>query len=112
MSVTKINGLRTKARVFAPDAFDPGQVVECAGKRGVVWSLGSQVGRSTDSRWVVVEDGSVELLVLNKSGSGNAQKLSASSWGSQQWERYMPANAAPFSVSEFVNECDQLELAA
>jgi hypothetical protein len=112
MASARINGLRTKARVFAPEAFDPGQVVEFDGKRGVVWSLGCDVGRSTDSRWVVVEDGGVELLVLYKDGSGKAQTLRAAGWTS--WARYVPTNAAPFSVAEFASEFaqEEMELAA
>lgn len=106
----KITGLRTKARVFAPEAFDAGQVVEWDGKRGVVWSLGPDVGRSTDSRWVVVEDGSVELLVLDKAGSGREQTLRASNW--RGWSRYVPTNAVAFDMSEFEAEFEQMELAA
>lgn len=109
MSV-KINGLRTKARVFAPDAFDPGQVVVFAGRSGVVWSLGGEVGRSYDTRWVVLEDGSVNLLTLDKSGSGKDQQLVPFSW--TDWRSYVPANAVPFSVAEFTDGSDQMEMAA
>jgi hypothetical protein len=99
----KINGLRTKARVFAPETFDPGQVVEFVGRRGVVWSLGPEVGRTFDSRWVAVEDGGVELLFVDKS-SGEAYR-----WG----ERYVPTNAVAFKVAEFSAESfEQFELAA
>jgi hypothetical protein len=106
-SVVKINGLRSKARVFAPEAFDPGQVVEFAGKRGVVWSLGYENGRRIDSRWVVVEDGGIELLMLDKKGSGKEQELSAYRWG----ERVEVRNAVAFKAVAF-EAAEQFALAA
>lgn len=106
MSV-KISGLRTKARVFAPEAFDAGQVVEFAGKRGVVWCLGYESGRRIDSRWVVVEDGGVEMLYLDKVGKGEVQTLSAYRWG----ERYAPTGAVAFKVAEF-ESAEQFALAS
>ena len=94
-----VSGLRSKARVFAPEAFDAGQVVEHAMYRGVVWSLGWKVERGLDSRWVVCEDGVVRLLLLAKVDG----ELSIKEWDHAQWD-YVPAGALPFSVQSWGEE--------
>lgn len=103
-----VSGLRPKARVFAPEAWDPGQVVREELFSGVVWSLGPDVGRSIDSRWVVCEDGVVRVAVLKKNGG---EIVGFSHWGHAQWDS-VPGSAAPFSVEGWVavGEAEQPEL--
>lgn len=107
-----VKGLRSKARVFAPEPFDPGQPVDFKGERGVVWSLGMEQSRSTDSRWVAMEDGSVQLLVVAKERGG----LEPLRWGGSAfgpWAVVWPSNPVPFQLSEYLGEpAEQLELAA
>ncbi len=89
--------LRSKARTLAPEAYDPGQVVREVLYSGVVWSLGPEQGRSTDSRWVACEDGIVRMALLSKTKDG---ELSFLRWMPAQCD-YVPTGAQPFSVDEW-----------
>lgn len=106
-----VSGLRPKARVFAPEAFDPGQVVGDGLFRGVVWSLGPEHGKGRDSRWVVCEDGVIRLAILDKAPAKDGGGVSFASWGHAQWDSVSSA-AAAFSVEGWVSvgEVEQPEL--
>lgn len=106
-----VAGLRPKARVFAPEAFDPGQVVGDGLFRGVVWSLGPEHGKGKDSRWVVCEDGVIRLAVLDKGPAKEGGLLSFAHWGHAQWDS-VASHAQPFSVEDWVavGEVEQPEL--
>lgn len=109
MAAVKINGLRSKARVLSPESFDPGQVVGHGDYRGVVWSLGPDVGRNSDSRWVVCEDGIVRVLRLAKVDG----QLHAIGWSGDSWGQFIPSQYVPLSVGAFADvEPEQLALAA
>lgn len=101
-----VSGLRSKARVFEPEAFDPGQVVDEVLYRGVVWSLGPEQGRGIDSRWVVCEDGVVRVAILSKAPASEGSALSFLKWGPAQCD-YVPAGGGqPFSVRGWGEELD------
>lgn len=101
----KVSGLRSKARALAPEAFDPGQPVEFAGLRGIIWSLAPVPGRGMDAVWVAVEDGSVRKLQLVKEPKAAGGGVRAHSWGGGPFgSAYWPANPVPFKVAEFLGE--------
>jgi hypothetical protein len=98
-----VSGLRSKARVFAPEAWDPGQVVREVLYSGVVWSAGPEQGRGVDSRWVVCEDGVVRVAVLSKEPASQGGGLSFLRWLPAQCD-YVPSVLRPYSVDGDVVE--------
>lgn len=94
----RITGLRTAARTLAPEAFDPGQVVDEVLYRGVVWSPGPEYGKGRDSRWVVCEDGIVRLALLDKAPVKDGGGLSFHRWAPAGFD-YSPSIVRPFSVA-------------
>jgi hypothetical protein len=100
------SALRSKARALSPEAWDPGQVVDEVLYRGVVWSLGPEIGRGRDSRWVVCEDGVVRVANLSKESDGS---LTFSHWAHAQNDYVPTGGGQPFSVSSWGGEPELAE---
>lgn len=103
-----VSGLRSRARVLAPEAWDGGQVVREVLFSGVVWAAGPEHGKGRDSRWVVCEDGVVRLALLDKEPAKDGGGLSFAEWAPGGFD-YVPAGGGqPFSVSGWGEESPEL----
>ena len=96
-----VGSFRPKGRVLAPEAFDPGQVIDEVLYRGVVWALGPEQGKGRDSRWVVCEDGVVRLALLAKGPAAEGGQLSFAKWAPAGFDYVPSGGGQPFDVAAF-----------